>query len=94
MITCPRGHRHSASMPTRQERRRLIGGLLRTVRAERGLRQEDVAAQLGRHQSYVSKYESGEQSLDMIEVAEICQVMGMPLNEFAKRLERELRRRS
>jgi transcriptional regulator with XRE-family HTH domain len=81
-------------MPTRQERRRLIGGLLRTVRAERGLRQEDVAAQLGRHQSYVSKYESGEQSLDMIEVAEICQVMGMPLNEFAKRLERELRRRS
>jgi transcriptional regulator with XRE-family HTH domain len=77
-------------MPTRQERRRLVGSLLRAIRIEHGLRQVDIAVQLGRHQSYVSKYELGEQSLDIVAVAEICQAMDMPLTEFAERLEGEL----
>lgn len=54
------------------------------------MRQEDVASRLGRPQSYVSKYESGEQSLDPVEVAEICRVLGTSLTAFSAQLEREL----
>jgi transcriptional regulator with XRE-family HTH domain len=73
-------------MPTRAERRRTIGNLLRRLRLDAGLRQEDVAVRLGRPQSYVSKYESGEQSLDVIEVAEVCAALGTTLVAFARML--------
>lgn len=53
-----------------------------------GLRQEDVAERLGRPQSYVSKYEAGEQSLDVIEVADVCQTVGTDLVAFARELEK------
>ncbi len=37
------------------------------ARKEAGLKQEDVARALGRPQSYVSKIESGERRLDVVE---------------------------
>lgn len=77
-------------MQPRPERRRVVGRLLRKLRTEANLRQEDLAAALGRPQSFVSKYESGEQSLDMIEVAEVCRSVGIGLPAFAELLERDL----
>jgi transcriptional regulator with XRE-family HTH domain len=58
------------------------------MRLDARIRQEDVAAQLGRPQSFVSKYESGEQSLDVIEVADICEALGTDLVAFARALRR------
>lgn len=78
-------------MESRPERRRLIGRLLRNLRTKAKVRQEDLAARVGRPQSYVSKYEAGEQSLDMIEVADVCRFLGTDLATFAELLERELR---
>jgi len=64
--------------------------LLREIRVERGLRQEDIARLLDRPQSFVSKYESGERRLDILELREVCEALGTSLGRFARRLERTL----
>lgn len=51
------------------------------------LRQEDIAERIGRPQSYVSKYESGERSLDVLEIRAICIALGSDLVEFAHAIE-------
>ena len=67
-----------------------LQALLRTIRLEAGLRQSDLAACLGRPQSFVSKYESGERRLDLVELRQICQAVGISLEEFVRRFERSL----
>lgn len=64
--------------------------LLRELRHEANLRQEDVAAQIGEPQSFVSKYEIGERRLDILELREICQALGISLAQFVERLEQQL----
>jgi transcriptional regulator with XRE-family HTH domain len=61
--------------------------LLRQLRLGAGLRQADLAELLGKPQSFVSKYESGERRLDLLELRRVCQVLGVPLTEFVVRLE-------
>lgn len=60
---------------------------LRQIRIEANLTQADLARILGQHQSYVSKYESGERRLDLIELRQICQAVGISLSELVRRLE-------
>ena len=64
--------------------------LLRELREAAELRQVDLAKRLGRPQSFVSKYESGEKNLDFLEVKEVCEALGIPLVEFVRRFERML----
>lgn len=45
----------------------VLVGVLRELRLTAGLRQSDVAERLDVHQSFVSKYESGERRLDLVE---------------------------
>jgi transcriptional regulator with XRE-family HTH domain len=61
--------------------------LLRQIRLEAKLRQVDLADKLGRPQSFVSKYESGERRLDILELRQICKTVGISLVEFVQRLE-------
>jgi transcriptional regulator with XRE-family HTH domain len=51
--------------------------LLKGARLAANLNQEDLAARLNRPQSYVSKYESGERRLDVIEYLEVCAALGI-----------------
>ena len=37
--------------------------------------QEEIALRLGKPQSYVSKYESGERRLDVIEFLDVCEAL-------------------
>ena len=67
------------------QRGRLVS-LLREMRIEAGLTQVDLAARIEKDQAYVSRYESGQRRLDVLEVREICQVVGVTLQEFVKRL--------
>ncbi len=62
-------------------------GLLRTIRLERQLRQVDVARVLGEHQSFVSKYESGERRLDLVELRQVCSALGITLRQVVARFE-------
>jgi len=64
--------------------------LLREIRQESGIRQVDMAKQLDVPQSFVSKYESGTRRLDILELLRICQIMGISLQDFIKKLEESL----
>jgi transcriptional regulator with XRE-family HTH domain len=68
------------------EQKRLLA-LLRRIRLDAGLRQVDLAERLGQPQSFVSKYESGERRLDLLELRQICEAVGMPLNKFVQLFE-------
>jgi len=70
-----------------QTEKEALRNLLRLQRGEAGLRQVDLAKKLGKPQSYISKYESGEKSLDILEVKEICAVFEITLSDFSKKLE-------
>jgi transcriptional regulator with XRE-family HTH domain len=72
------------------QRSRLVS-LLREMRIEVGLTQTALAARIEKDQTYVSRYESGQRKLDVLEVREICQVIGITLEEFVKRLEKALK---
>ena len=61
--------------------------LLRHVRIEAGLRQVDLAAKLGQPQSFVSKCESGERRLDLLELEQVCICCGITLVDFVIRLD-------
>ncbi len=64
--------------------------LLRQIREEAGLRQADLAQLIGEPQPFVSKYERGERRLDILELREICKVLGITLETFVRRLEESL----
>lgn len=48
---------------------------LRAAREEAGITQQDLAAKLDKPQSFVSKYETGERRLDVIEFVDVCQAL-------------------
>jgi transcriptional regulator with XRE-family HTH domain len=55
---------------------------LRQTRKKAGLTQLQVAKKLGVYASYISKCESGERRIDVIELADFCRLYGVLLNEF------------
>lgn len=65
--------------------------LLREVRTDRGFTQVQLSETLGMPQSFVSKYETGERRLDMVEVRAVCASLGITLSEFVKKFETRLR---
>jgi len=73
---------------TRQREKLLL--LLRELREKRVIRQVDIAEQLNVPQSFVSKYESGTRNLDILELRQICQLLGISLLDFVKKLEESL----
>jgi transcriptional regulator with XRE-family HTH domain len=64
--------------------------LLRNVRQAAGLNQTQLAAQLDRPQSFVSKVESGERRMDVLELREFCRGVGLSLETFVRKLQRAL----
>jgi transcriptional regulator with XRE-family HTH domain len=65
--------------------------LLRQLREEAGLTQVEVAARLDEPQSFVSKYESGERRLDVIELGQVAEVLGVSTRTVLDRFESERR---
>jgi len=59
--------------------------LLRQLRLEAGLTQVQVAQQLGVPQSFVSKYETGERRLDVVELGHVAQSLGKTVAEILRR---------
>ena len=67
--------------------RTVLLALLKRIRAEAGLTQSEMARRLRQPQSFVSKYESGERRLDILELREVCKATGTSWVVFARRLE-------
>lgn len=69
----------------------LLCDLLKLLRKEKNLTQEQLAERLAVPQSFISKYESGERILNTLELRAVCLAIGIPLPEFAARLEEHLK---
>lgn len=61
-------------MTRRDEHTQLRQALLE-ARRKKGLTQVEVAESLNKPQSFVSKYESGERRLDVIEFIKVCKAL-------------------
>ena len=59
---------------------------LADVRQEKGLTQSEVATRLRKPQSFVSKYESGERRLDVIEFLEVCDAISVSPSSILKKI--------
>lgn len=70
-------------MTSHQDRHALLAQLLRDLRIKANLTQMEVATALDKPQSYVSKYESAERRLDLVELNDLCSVLGLTLPELA-----------
>lgn len=56
--------------------------LLRKARERAGHTQGEVARMLGRPQSYVSKVETCERRIDVVELLQMCRIIGVTLTEI------------
>jgi transcriptional regulator with XRE-family HTH domain len=60
---------------------RFLREVLREKRLFANIKQSDLAKTLGHYQSFVSKYESGERRLDVIELRSVCEALGTSIEE-------------
>jgi transcriptional regulator with XRE-family HTH domain len=74
---------------TYSSRNKKLQELLKEIRTDAGMSQVDLSRKLGQHQSFVSKYETGERRLDLIEIEQICEALGISLSGFVKRFEKK-----
>jgi len=66
-----------------------LRSLLRQLRVNARLKQVELAAKLRKPQSFVSNYERGERRLDLLELKQVCDALGVDLVAFVKRFERQ-----
>ena len=67
---------------------------LKDARKAAGMTQKELAARLSMTQSAVSKIEMGEQRIDVIQLREWCEALGITLASFVDSLENVLRVKS
>ena len=68
---------------TTKEYANFIQKLLK-AREDAGLKQIDVAKKLGRPQSYISRVESGEYRVDVLEIKKFAEIYKKDINYFLK----------
>ena len=71
------------------EDREKLRALLKDLRKKAGLTQVELSNALGKPQSYVSKYETGERRLDYVEISDVCKVLGITMERFNKLYEKK-----
>ena len=69
-----------------QESYRALVATLRDTRHRQGLRQEDVAGCLGVTRTWVSKVESCELRMDMVQFVALCRVLRVDASRLVRRL--------
>jgi transcriptional regulator with XRE-family HTH domain len=77
-------------IPNKNHQREKLLSLLKEIRQRNGITQVDLAQKLGVPQSFVSKYESGERQLDILELRHICQLIGISFDNFVRQLEEKI----
>lgn len=64
----------------------LLRSLLIQHRQDSGMTQAELAQKLNRPQSFVSKYETGERRIDVVELLEICDAVGFDARDLLAKL--------
>ena len=68
-----------AASSMRDQRYLELVSRLRLARRTMGLNQAELAQRLGRDQTFVSKYETAERRLDLLETLDVCAALGTTL---------------
>ncbi len=68
----------------------LLRGELRAMREAAGLTQLELSTVLSKPQSYVSKIESGDRSVSLLEVRALCIGCGVSFADFVQELDGKL----
>jgi hypothetical protein len=84
---------HMANKPWDEGREKLRELLKDLRKNEAGLTQVELSDALGKPQSYVSKYETGERNLDYVEITEICEALGVSMERFNKLFKERTRKK-
>ena len=67
-----------------------LQSLLRQLRLDASLNQKDIAQAIGKRPAFVSYYESGARRLDLLELRDVCQALGISLAVFVQKFEKRL----
>lgn len=76
--------------PDRRGALKTLTHLLKEIRLEVKVSQATLGKRIGRDQTYVSRYESGERRLDILELRDVCAALGLTLERFCRRLNKLL----
>jgi transcriptional regulator with XRE-family HTH domain len=68
----------------------IVTELLYRLRTNAGITQKQLSEKLNVPQSYVSKIETGERRIDIIELRELCVALDSSVVEFTVMLEKEI----
>jgi transcriptional regulator with XRE-family HTH domain len=68
--------------------------LLKTYRKAAGLTQVQCSKALGHSQSFMSDVESGTRRLDIVQLRDLCEVLGISLMELVQELEAAIKAES
>lgn len=80
--------RKSPRQSTRQQKNReLLRQLLRQARENVCVVQSELSRKLGRTQGFVSKYELGDRRIDLVDMADVCDALGISFLDLAKRFD-------
>ena len=69
-----------------RQRYQLLRSELKKARLESAILQKDLAKTLKKPQSYISKVESGERNLDVIEFVSYCTALGLDPSTWLRKL--------
>ena len=64
------------------EKAQLVGARIRLLRLERGLQQNEVAAQIGISQAYLSNIEKGRNNITLENLLKLHEVLQCPVSSF------------
>ena len=64
--------------------------ILKRHRVEAGLTQAECSKALGRPQSFMSDIETGSRRLDIVQLRDLCKVLGVGLAELVAEFEKSL----
>ena len=76
--------------PIGSREQKALSRLLKQIRTSQRVSQVELAQRLQEPQSFVSRYERGQQRLDVLELRQICLALGISLSDFCRRFERLL----
>lgn len=72
--------------PLRSPRHKRLMARIAQARRSRGLTQAELAAAIGRPQSFIAKLEGGERRLEVFEFADLAAALGLEPGAFLREL--------
>jgi transcriptional regulator with XRE-family HTH domain len=83
-LQCPPYEAAVVKREARDGRYQVAIDALRAARKRAHLSQTELAQKLGRRQQFVSKYESGERRLDVIEFLDVATALGLKMESLLR----------